>query len=200
MQIYQCFVDERIGDGRRVTASRAFLPQGAETVFAPTDGNTGSGGDLALRSHCTAAEIVLDDLTEDSSAQGCRRARGVRYLTETGTPATATARQEVIVCAGVIGSPQLLLLSGIGPRSAFESHSDRSVKDGDDSGWKWPQCKVCRRLTLFHLFSAVLCSRNSHPFLPTLCVSLSMQVDLPAVVRSISALFRAEHTRGIYCF
>ena len=143
VQIYQCFVDERIGDGRRVTASRAFLPQGAETLFASAEGNAGGGGELSLRSHCTAAEIVLDDLNEDSSAPGCRRARGVRYLTETGAPATATARQEVIVCAGVIGSPQLLLLSGIGPRSAFESHSDQSLKDGDDSGWKWPQCKVC---------------------------------------------------------
>ena len=26
VQVYQCFVDERVGDGRRVTASRAFLP------------------------------------------------------------------------------------------------------------------------------------------------------------------------------
>jgi choline dehydrogenase len=77
----------------------------------------------------------------------------VRYLTGDGAPATATARQEVVVCAGVIGSPHLLLLSGIGPRSAFErpgaagseiaSQDQQNLDDEDANGWKWPKCKVC---------------------------------------------------------
>jgi choline dehydrogenase len=42
------------------------------------------------------------------------RAAGVRYLRR-GAEETARAEAEVIVCAGAVGSPQLLLLSGIGP-------------------------------------------------------------------------------------
>src|SRR5205807_2062235 len=41
------------------------------------------------------------------------RCRGVEFLHE-GKLQTAQADQEVILCAGVIGSPRLLLLSGIG--------------------------------------------------------------------------------------
>jgi choline dehydrogenase len=42
------------------------------------------------------------------------RAAGVRYL-EHGTEETAYVQGEVIVSGGAIGSPQLLMLSGIGP-------------------------------------------------------------------------------------
>jgi choline dehydrogenase len=46
------------------------------------------------------------------------RATGVEYVVDS-TPQRATARREVIVSAGAINSPQLLLLSGIGPASAL---------------------------------------------------------------------------------
>jgi choline dehydrogenase-like flavoprotein len=42
------------------------------------------------------------------------RCAGVRYLRD-GMPAEASTQVEVIVCAGAVGTPQLLLLSGIGP-------------------------------------------------------------------------------------
>ncbi|MBV9208865.1 MAG: GMC family oxidoreductase N-terminal domain-containing protein [Actinobacteria bacterium] len=42
------------------------------------------------------------------------RATGVRYLRQ-GQPQTARARAEVILCGGAVNSPQLLMLSGIGP-------------------------------------------------------------------------------------
>jgi choline dehydrogenase-like flavoprotein len=42
---------------------------------------------------------------------GTRRAEGV-FLT---SGAIVLARHEVIICAGAVGSPQLLLLSGLGP-------------------------------------------------------------------------------------
>ena len=74
------------------------------------------------------------------------RARGVRFLKEDGAPATATARHEVVVCAGVIGSPQLLLLSGIGPASAFErgeqGASSKEEEEEEEGGWEGPTCKV----------------------------------------------------------
>ncbi len=48
------------------------------------------------------------------------RASGVR-LSRKGKTATVTANSEVILCAGAIGSPQLLMLSGIGPVADLEA-------------------------------------------------------------------------------
>ncbi|KAF7362467.1 Alcohol oxidase [Mycena venus] len=41
----------------------------------------------------------------------------------------ARARKEIVVCSGAIGSPQLLLLSGIGPKEHLEEHSIKPVVD-----------------------------------------------------------------------
>ena len=49
------------------------------------------------------------------------RATGVEVVTETG-PATITASREVILCAGVYGSAQLLMLSGVGPAEHLRQH------------------------------------------------------------------------------
>src|SRR5262249_54067342 len=51
----------------------------------------------------------------------CTTATGVEYRTASGEAATLRAAKEVILSAGAIGSPQLLLLSGIGPREELEA-------------------------------------------------------------------------------
>jgi choline dehydrogenase-like flavoprotein len=56
----------------------------------------------------TGAQVVRIELEGD-------RAVGVRYRDKRGNETVARAGQEVIVSAGAIGSPQLLMLSGIGP-------------------------------------------------------------------------------------
>ncbi|CAM3927715.1 GMC family oxidoreductase N-terminal domain-containing protein [Vreelandella rituensis] len=56
------------------------------------------------------------------------RCTGVR-LERQGEEVVAHARREVIVCAGAIGSPQLLQLSGIGPVDLLAEHAIPLVKN-----------------------------------------------------------------------
>jgi choline dehydrogenase-like flavoprotein len=49
------------------------------------------------------------------------RATGVEVITQ-GTTTTIRAAREVILCAGVYGSPQLLMLSGVGPAGHLRQH------------------------------------------------------------------------------
>jgi choline dehydrogenase len=64
---------------------------------------------------------------------GNGRCTGVEYLRD-GTPAQAHARGEVIVCAGAIGSPQLLMLSGIGPAGRLRALGIEPVADAPEVG------------------------------------------------------------------
>ena len=79
-------------DGRRCSAASAYLHP-----IAARRNLTVATGALALR-------ILLEG----------RRAVGVEYA-RGGTPLAARAEREVLLAAGAINSPQLLLLSGIGP-------------------------------------------------------------------------------------
>jgi choline dehydrogenase len=56
------------------------------------------------------------------------RCTGVAYLRD-GAPVTAAAAAEVILCAGAVGSPQLLLLSGIGPAARLRALGIAPVAD-----------------------------------------------------------------------
>jgi choline dehydrogenase len=56
------------------------------------------------------------------------RCTGVSYV-RAGAPARAQASGEVIVCAGAVGSPQLLMLSGIGPAGPLRALGIDPVAD-----------------------------------------------------------------------
>jgi choline dehydrogenase len=53
---------------------------------------------------------------------GRLRATGVEIRRADGSTALVTARREVVLAAGAIGSPQLLQLSGIGPGALLQAH------------------------------------------------------------------------------
>jgi choline dehydrogenase-like flavoprotein len=79
------------------------------------DGRRWSAADAYL--HPARSRPNLEVLTDARATQvvvEAGRAAGVRYLLR-GAEETARAEAEVILAAGAIGSPQLLMLSGIGP-------------------------------------------------------------------------------------
>jgi choline dehydrogenase len=81
-----------ISRGFRQSAAKAFLHPACRT------------GRVRLETHALAERLVLEGT----------RVRGIEFL-QRGRRITAYARREVLLCAGAIGSPSLLLRSGIGP-------------------------------------------------------------------------------------
>ena len=86
-----CQVTQR--NGRRWSAADAYLRPALER----------DNLEVVTGAHVTRVEV------EDG------RATGVRFSDRRGREAVARAEREVILAAGALGSPQLLLLSGIGP-------------------------------------------------------------------------------------
>ena len=71
--------------------------------------------------------IVTNALSEKIVVEG-RRAVAVQYR-QAGQLKTAHARREIILCGGAINSPQLLMLSGIGPAAHLAEHGIAVVQD-----------------------------------------------------------------------
>jgi choline dehydrogenase len=104
----QATVDRR---GRRMSSYRAFLARARN------------------RSNLT---IVTNVLVQRVTIEGLR-ATGVDSIRD-GQPARFRARREVIVSSGVMNSPKLLQLSGIGPRDVLERHGVAVLVDAPQVG------------------------------------------------------------------
>ena len=74
----------------------------------------------------TSAQVRQLQIAPDASGQ--LRCDGVQVWTGDET-VTAHATREVLLCAGSIGSPQILQLSGVGPASLLQSHGIPVVQD-----------------------------------------------------------------------
>ncbi|MPZ57742.1 MAG: choline dehydrogenase [Rhizobiales bacterium] len=84
--------------GRRWTAARGFLKPVLHRA------------NLRLETRCLVEGVDFDNL----------RAAGVRWR-QAGVARSARCRGEVILSAGSIGSPQLMMLSGVGPAAQLQS-------------------------------------------------------------------------------
>lgn len=79
-------------------------------------------GNVTLVTGALAKRIVFD------TDQGAPRAAAIEYRCG-GADFRADARGEVILCGGVINSPQLLMLSGIGAQDTLRTHGIRTRVD-----------------------------------------------------------------------
>jgi len=70
---------------------------------------------LTVITHAHVRKVTIE--TKD----GVKRATGIEMAVEGRGEGTARARKAVVLAAGSIGSPQLLQLSGIGPRNLLQS-------------------------------------------------------------------------------
>ncbi|KAJ8883551.1 hypothetical protein PR048_015395 [Dryococelus australis] len=96
-------------DGLRHSAPRAYLrPNKARSNLH-----------LAINSHVT--KVLINSTTNT--------AYGVEFIDSKGVTKIILARREVILSAGAVGSPQLLLLSGVGPSVDLKSVGIKVKKD-----------------------------------------------------------------------
>ncbi len=93
--------------GVRWSAARAFLGRDVRRR-----------SNLRILTGAQVTRLVLDGM----------RISGVE-LDQGGRPAIAQARREVMMSAGSIGTPQILMLSGIGPASHLQQHGIPVAKD-----------------------------------------------------------------------
>ena len=100
------YFEMTVGQGKRCSTANAYLRPAMERT------------NLTVRTHALATRILFDG----------RRAIGVRYrrgeeLRE------VLVRREVLLCAGPVNSPQLLKLSGVGPRAELAQHGINLVHE-----------------------------------------------------------------------
>jgi choline dehydrogenase len=75
----------------------------------------------------SSAQVSKLLMTQD--ADGQQRCSGVEVWTGAGGYVQVTAKHAVVLCAGSIGSPQILQLSGLGPASLLKEHGIDPVID-----------------------------------------------------------------------
>jgi choline dehydrogenase len=104
-------IDTNIANGRRASTAVAFAQSGMKR------------GNLDLLSEAMAARIVIEG----------GRAKGVEIIRQ-GKRQTVWAEREIILCGGTVNSPQLLMLSGIGPAAHLAGLGIRAVLDAPEVG------------------------------------------------------------------
>jgi choline dehydrogenase-like flavoprotein len=103
--------------GKRSSTYQAFL-----------EGEPERRPNLTIITGAQATRVIVD------GEAGHVTASGVEYRTASGERRTASADKEVILSAGAIGSPHVLLVSGIGPRHELEAVGVPCVVDAPHVG------------------------------------------------------------------
>jgi choline dehydrogenase len=87
----------------------------SSTYHAFLEGAPEQRPNLTLITQALVTRVLLSDHA------GSPAATGIEYRDTAGGLHTLTATREVVLSAGAVGSPQILMLSGIGPRAELEA-------------------------------------------------------------------------------
>jgi choline dehydrogenase-like flavoprotein len=104
-------------DGKRTSTFHAFL-----------EGKPETRPNLMIVTEAQATRIVIE------GEPGALRATGVEYADSSGERHVISANSEVILSGGAFGSPQILMLSGVGPRDHLASVGVECLVDAPDVG------------------------------------------------------------------
>ena len=136
-----------------------------ERVLEAQASAPGAGGTLDVRTGCLATRILFD---------GGGGACGVEYLAgdhlyrasplasevaPSPAPQRVTARREVILAGGAFNTPQLLMLSGIGPASGLAAHAIALRADLPVGENLQDRYEVCVQYRLRRPFSSMVGAR-----------------------------------------
>jgi choline dehydrogenase len=104
-------------DGRRSSTYHAFL-----------EGDVERRANLEVICGAHVTKVILE------GGPGELRATGVEYRTAEGETTVAWAAKEVVLSAGAVGSPHILMLSGVGPKGELEAVGVPCLLDAPDVG------------------------------------------------------------------
>mmetsp|Transcript_10451 Transcript_10451/g.20019 ORF Transcript_10451/g.20019 Transcript_10451/m.20019 type:complete len:334 (-) Transcript_10451:426-1427(-) len=121
------FFQSTMRNGTRCSTAKAFL----HPLLEGKGSGQGCSLEILTRAHVT--KLILEHRRDPpDTGNAAVVCRGIEYVCQ-GDPCRTRkrvfARREVIVSCGAIGSPQLLMLSGIGPKSHLEGLGIPVVRD-----------------------------------------------------------------------
>ena len=139
------FLAAAVEAGHAVTPPNLPADQGfSQTMVSQRRGARASTADAYLRparrrrnlrvvTGALVRRVTFDTPTESPGGGGEPRATGV-YVEIDGVTRHALARREVVLAGGAVNTPQLLMLSGIGPAAHLAEHGIPLVVDSPDVG------------------------------------------------------------------
>jgi choline dehydrogenase len=100
----------------------------SSTYHAFLEGDVEGRPNLEVISGAHVTRVILE------ADAGELRATGVEYRTADGETTVARAAKEVVLSAGAVGSPHILMLSGVGPMAELEAVGVPCLFDAPDVG------------------------------------------------------------------
>ncbi|KAL4131345.1 hypothetical protein QTP88_008676 [Uroleucon formosanum] len=109
-------MDFTVRDGLRCSTLKAFLLPASRRP------------NLFVAKNVRVTQIMMQRISAPGGGN-CTRAVGVEYVTPSGQAKRVYGSREVILSAGVIMSPQILMVSGVGPAEHLRQHGIHVISD-----------------------------------------------------------------------